>query len=188
MIQKRIDHKTLTLLGFSSVIVKDPKVTVGRIRGLFPKCEVQAVRADLIAGPEHLIFAVENAMRAFRQGYNKSRSLAMEILLYASCQRQISKAIEMLGINTGIDQVAVVVLQESRSPPQGLVDRVGQALGGKVDLKVLEIGSKRKLTRLRKVFEIHERELEASRMHGEAVEDTVKRLVVERSALLALEG
>lgn len=146
------------------------------------------MRADRIAGTEHLSFATRNAVKAFGRKYKRSRSLAMEILLYASCQRQISKAIVLLGVNPSTSQVAVAALSTRIGVLVDLQEVLQKMLGGKMDDGVLEIRTERKLSELKKVFGILDRELEASRLEGEEDAEVVKRLVVERSALLALEG
>lgn len=69
---------------------------------------IQVVNADLVYGKDHLISAVNHANRAFKQGRNSTNSLAMEILLYASGERQIQKAIKKLGITKDSKNIAFV--------------------------------------------------------------------------------
>jgi len=184
----KVDGQHLLILGFASAKVKDPRVELARLRDAFPSAEPQLMRADRIAGPEHLWFAAQNAVKAFSQKYKRSRSLAMEMLLYASCQRQISKAIEMLGVTPQTEEIAVTAMSKSPRVFGEFAGFAEKAVGGKLDPEVLEIRSKRKLSELKRVFKIGDRELEASRLEGERDDVVVKRLVIERSALLALEG
>ena len=185
---ERVDGRHLLILGFASAKVKDPRVALARLRDAFPNAEIQLMRADRIAGPEHLSFAAKNAVKAFSQKYRRSRSLAMEMLLYASCQRQISRAIEMLGVTPQTKEIAVTAMSKSLRVSGEFAEFAEKAVGGKLDPEVLEIGSKRKLLELKRAFKIGERELEASRLEGETDDVVVKRLVIERSALLALAG
>ncbi len=185
---ERIDGNHLLLLGFSSSKVKDARILLSNLRRSFPRVKIQLLRADRIAGTEHLALASANALRAFSQGRARSRSLEMEILLYASCQRQISKAIEMLGVTPLTREIAVVALSESPTILSTLPPKLERMIGGELDHGVLEVGTKRKLSRLQRVFEITKRELQATRLPDEGEEGAVKRLVIERSALLALEG
>jgi len=53
--------------------------------------DLQFFDADLIATQDHLYFAVINALQAFKNKTNISKSVAMETILYASGQRQIKK-------------------------------------------------------------------------------------------------
>ena len=59
--------------------------------------DIQFFDAELIATQEHLYFAVLNALQAFKNKTNLSKSPSMETMLYASAQRQIQKAINRAG-------------------------------------------------------------------------------------------
>src|SRR5437667_12813247 len=68
-----------------------------------------------IGGPEHLQFAARNALYSFKGKRRRSKSLAMELLLYISCQRQIAKAIRFSGVDATDTRIAIVALSESRA-------------------------------------------------------------------------
>ncbi len=70
---------------------------------------VQAFDATAVYSPDHLISATEHAKRAFQQGTNATNSLALEILLYASGERQIEKALKKIGIKKGQQRIAFVL-------------------------------------------------------------------------------
>lgn len=70
---------------------------------------VQAVDADLVAGERHLRFAAEKAAQAFERGENLAMDLGVEILLYASGNRQINQALTM-GVHEGENRVALVAV------------------------------------------------------------------------------
>ena len=74
--------------------------------------EVQFFDADLIATEQHLYFAVLNALEAFKNNSNLSKSLAMETMLYASAQRQIQKAISKSGIKPESTNIAAVIISQ----------------------------------------------------------------------------
>lgn len=57
----------------------------------------QIFDASCICGREHIEVAYERAKRAFEEGRNKCRSIGMEMLLYASCKRQIKDAMDFIG-------------------------------------------------------------------------------------------
>ncbi|HEC76893.1 MAG TPA: hypothetical protein ENI33_06530 [Thermoplasmatales archaeon] len=57
----------------------------------------QIFDASCICGREHIEIAYERAKRAFEEGRNKCRSIEMEMLLYASCKRQIKDAMDFVG-------------------------------------------------------------------------------------------
>ena len=56
---------------------------------------VQAIDADWIAGRGHVIAAAEKAIRAMGRSCSISGDLGMEILLHASGNRQIKKALSV---------------------------------------------------------------------------------------------
>jgi len=59
---------------------------------------------------------------------------------------------------------------------------------GVPDDTVLDIGTLPKVRALKKAYNISDRELNSSRMPGEPEKSALKRLVIERSALLVLEN
>ena len=65
------------------------------------KIVIQAFNADVIYGKNHLASAVEHAVRAMKRKTNTTNSLAMEILLYASGERQLKLAIPKMGVKSG---------------------------------------------------------------------------------------
>ena len=64
--------------------------------------------AGKVAGPDHIRSAVRHAERSFASGKPVARTLAMEILLYASGQRQCSLA-PKFGLHTGENLLFVVI-------------------------------------------------------------------------------
>lgn len=70
---------------------------------------LQALHAPHVYGEEHVITAVEHAVRAFRQGTATCNTLDMEVLLYASGHRQIREALDFIGIREGGAAVVAAV-------------------------------------------------------------------------------
>jgi tRNA threonylcarbamoyladenosine modification (KEOPS) complex Cgi121 subunit len=184
-LMEEIDGSYLLSLGFSGGQVKDPEKTLGKLRSA-PGVEVQLLKAELVAGRDHLNFAARNALHSFKGKRRRSKSLAVEYLLYVSCQRQISKAIHLLGVGPADGQVLLVALSESKEALQELEKVARSVIGGQLDMNLLEIGSDRKLRSLRKAYGVTDREMEAARLQGESDADVLKRLIIERSALLDL--
>ena len=181
-----IDHCHLLSLGFGKVKIRDPEKTLRELRLVNDKAQLQIVKAGLIAGPEHLRFAARNALHSFKSKKPRSKSLAVEYLLYLSCQRQISKAIRFLGVQPSDDQIVLVALSDAKDPLEEL-ERASRTLLGNPDDRLVEIGSRQKLENIQRSYGISVREMEAARFEEETDEQVVKRLIVERSALLDLE-
>lgn len=72
--------------------------------------EVVLMDADKVCGTGHLESAVFHARRAFERGTNASNTLGMEVILYASGERQISKAKKKMGLHQDTERIALVVL------------------------------------------------------------------------------
>ena len=69
---------------------------------------IQVFNADMIYGKDHLISAVFHAKRAMKRKTNTTNTLSMEILLYASGERQLKHAIPKMGIKEGNLSIAIV--------------------------------------------------------------------------------
>ncbi|MCK5024610.1 MAG: hypothetical protein KAR56_03235, partial [Thermoplasmata archaeon] len=71
---------------------------------------VQLFRADRIFGKEHLQVAAELAIRSWDQGTARTKTLGMEIMLYAAAERQISGAIDKLGVQDDTTEIAIITV------------------------------------------------------------------------------
>jgi len=183
---EQIDGYYFLSLTFTNTGIKDPEHALKELRTINTQAEVQLVKADLIAGPEHLQFAARNALNSFKGDKRRSKSLAVELLLYLSCQRQIAKAIRFLGVDSEDSRVALVALSDSKDAIQELARRAESIIDGKRDDSQIEIGSKEKMIRLQESYGVTRKEMDAARFEGETESSTLKRLIVERSALLDL--
>ena len=70
---------------------------------------LQFLDADLVCGRQHLESALNHALRAFQRGNAISDTLAMEILLYAAGEVQISSALAKIGLSDGCENVACII-------------------------------------------------------------------------------
>jgi KEOPS complex subunit Cgi121 len=77
------------------------------------KVTIQAFDADTIFGKDHLVSAVEHAVRAMNRKTNTTNSLEMEILLYASGERQLKLAIPKMGVKEGNVNVAFAIVDKT---------------------------------------------------------------------------
>jgi KEOPS complex subunit Cgi121 len=92
--------------------VSDPEALVKDLQNLGSGGGV-AMDADMICGKDHIQSAVAHARRAFERGDNVSSSIATEAILYASGERQISKAVKKMGVKVGCERVALVLFDAS---------------------------------------------------------------------------
>ena len=66
--------------------------------------EIQVLDAQMVFGQEHIEVALEKSERAFAQGRNIAKTRGTELILYSGAERQISKALDKMGLKEGIDE------------------------------------------------------------------------------------
>ena len=172
------------ITGFRNVRVGDAEEFVKAVRKeKQQRVWVQFFDAELVATWQHLHFAVLNALIAFKNERNISKSVAMEAMLYASAQRQIRRAIDFMGVKCVSVNVAVVIIGERLDSVKAVFSAVSKRIGAEPDETVLEL-SRKKAQRIREAFGITEKELEAVMEKNNADQALIK-LVIERMALLS---
>jgi len=97
---------------------------------------IQVFNADMIYDKIHLISAVEHANRAIEQKTDTTNSLEMEILLYASGERQLKLAIPKMGVKKGRGNIAMVFTSGKISDI--IIEQILNELDLKRDDKLLE--------------------------------------------------
>jgi KEOPS complex subunit Cgi121 len=178
--------KYLIITGFKNVRIGDAEEFLKAINKEKPlSVEIQFFDASLIATWQHLYFAALNALTAFKNKTNISKSLAMETLLYASAQRQIRKAMEIMGIKANTSEMAVLIIGEKPDMVKSALKMVSKYVNAKEDESVLEL-SKKKIELIKKTFGISELEFKTV-MKKDDLKDALVRLVIERMALLATQ-
>jgi tRNA threonylcarbamoyladenosine modification (KEOPS) complex Cgi121 subunit len=183
----KIETHNLLYMGFIKASIADPEHTLKLLRAVNSQAEVQLLKADLVAGPEHIQFAARNAIHSFKGKQRRSKSLAMELLLYISCQRQIAKAIRLLGVDSKDSRIAIVALSESRAALEELAHAAQSIVGGESDEDLIEIQSKQRLEKLQRNYGITDKAMEGAKLEGETNSSVLKRLIVERSAFLDIQ-
>jgi tRNA threonylcarbamoyladenosine modification (KEOPS) complex Cgi121 subunit len=145
--------------------------------------ELQFFDADLIATDEHLYFAVLNALQAFKSKTGCSKSVAMESMLYASAQRQISKAIEHIGVKPDSCNLAVAVVAETEKQVEMQLKELTECFGCSSDGSVLQL-TEQKMQKIKAAFQVSETELATQKAPQEKA---LVDLVIERMALLSTQ-
>lgn len=176
----------VAIAGFKNVKTKDVNSFFNQVRRNVKDAHIQFFDAGLIAGWEHLYFATLNALRAFESELNISNSLAVETLLYASAQRQISKAVDLLGIKPESPRVAVLVVAETRQKTTVALEIVSRLISGERDDGVVELTDE-KVEDIRRTFGISDLELEAKLEKGGLEKEALIDLVIEHVALLVTQ-
>jgi len=178
--------KFLVIAGFRNVKIEDAARLLDLIRERAKRADIQIFDAMSIAGWEHLYFAALNALNAFKNGLNISKSLAVETILFSSAQRQIRKAIELMGVGSKTSEVGVLIIANSRQEAVEALRIVSGLIGGERDDTVLELTDK-KFEHIRKLFNVSKLELEAVLKQKGLEKEALTNLMIERMALLAAQ-
>ena len=188
MITEKIGSYSMFIQGFRDANVTDSEKVLRDLRGSFPGVDLQLLRADRVAGREHIVFSARNAVDSFQSKDRRAKHLSMEFLLFASGEHQIIEAIKLLGVTTSSRELALVGLSETSLDANLLSNRAIESVKGIPDDTVLQINTQEKVEDLKRAYNIPDRELNASKMPSEEANSVLKRLIIERSALLALEN
>ena len=183
MIELHEFNKVLSILGFKNVQIASIDAFLTKIRTV-AAIPLQFFDATFIAGEKHLLFATLSALTAFEQGYRISENLEVEILLYASGQRQISKAIKLIGLKPDTSEIAAAFLTATPEEAEKMEAIISKTIPGVRDDSVLGFQEK-KVERLINAFEVTGRELEAVANDTESPWESLVKIIIERSALLA---
>lgn len=90
----------------------DPKRLLEKLK-VHGRGEVLVMDADMVCGREHLLSAVTHAARSFARGSNSCNDMAMETMLFASGERQISKAQRKMAPKENSERLALVLFDSS---------------------------------------------------------------------------
>ena len=167
--ESKTDHGNIQVAGFRSHVGNFQEL-MQMIHDLNLECTVQLMDARAVAGKEHIFNAAIHALNAFKREENIAKDLGLEICLRASAQRQISRALDILGIKKGDMDICVVAVGCSSD----VMTKIEGVLG-KRDDKILEPDEKL----LKELYDIQGTEIEAA--------GTISRVLMERTALLIID-
>ena len=159
----------IQIAGFKSNI-NDFGNLMNNINKISKNCTIQLLNADGIAGREHILHAAVHAIKAFERNENIAKDLGLEICVRASAQRQISKALSILGIREGKMNICAVAVDCS----ENIMDELGDILN-KNDDTVLDPDE----TLLKDIYGISEGEIKTA--------SGISNVMIERTTLLILE-
>jgi len=146
---------------------------------------VQFFNSAMIVNEIHLLSAAQNAFNAWKGGYMRSRSLDVEMVIYASAQHQIGKALELMGITDRTASVAVVVLGEHKHKVKECMLGFKRTIGNEI-IPAFDMTSK-KLETLMAAFLISNLEISLFLDHDDikARQHALSKCVVSRISQVA---
>lgn len=162
-------------LFFGRPVIKENSQFIRELKDLAARhsCTLQVLDADRIVNEKHLVLAAEKALAAFGEGRNVAMDLGVEILRYASGQRQIERAMVM-GISDSTKRIVIVAVAEASWKGHDLFTEAEIC-------RLIELdgaGSSYRAEAVRDTFDISEDEIRAT---GES---RIPDLVLERVALM----
>lgn len=187
MSNKPLETNKIGILGFSGTKIKDVNAFLKLFKEKKGDATIQLFDAKNIAGPQHLYFAAVNALNAFDKKTNISNNLEVEALLYASAQRQITKAVEMLGLKNKTSEIAALIVAENSSQKDSCIQLVTDLIPRKRDDNILAL-TEEKIKTIKDMFEISELEFQACLKNEGTEKETLVDLVIERMALLVTKS
>ncbi|MFC1751121.1 KEOPS complex subunit Cgi121 [Pseudomonadota bacterium] len=75
---------------------------------------IQVFNAAMIFGKSHLFSAVHHTLRSAEQNRLITHSLSMELLLYASGERQLKHAIPKMGVIAGNNSIVILIIHPKK--------------------------------------------------------------------------
>ena len=183
---KAIEGSEISILGFRDVKIDDVDVFLKNTKtGVYP-ATAQIVDATKVAGKLHLFFAFLNAQKSFTQKREVSGNLEMETLLYASCTKQIDKAIDMMGVKPQTSMIAVIIFASDNTEVTDSEMKLMKLVSGARDDRVLEVNGQGKIESLMTAFGVTKLELKTMICSETTVSEALTWLIVERVSLLAV--
>ncbi len=141
-----------------------------KLKDLNRDCVVQLMDADGVAGKKHVMHAVTHARNAFARGENIAKDMGLEICVRTSAQRQISRALDVLGIREGKMNICAVAV----GCEADVMEKLGGILGPRDD-EVLKPDEEM----LKKIYKVSDLEVETA--------GSILRVLMEKTACLILE-
>ena len=180
-------EERIVIVGFRNVQLKGINGFLEQFKEENMGAAVQFFDAKYVAGPQHLYFAALHAINAFNKNITISHNLAVEALIYASAQRQIKKAVQMLGIKEDSSELAALIIIKEGHEKSDCLSQVTEMVLGERDDTVLELTDK-KVKEIKKVFSISDLEVEAKLKKEGLEKEALTDLVIERMALLVTKS
>ena len=187
MTKKAETNDRILVAGFRHVQIEDINKFLEHFRKENIGAEVQFFDAKYVAGHQHMYFAALHALNSFDKNEAISNNLSVEALLYASAQRQIKKAVQMLGIKQNSSELAALIMTDKGNNKTDVLSQIHEIVSGEQDDSVLELTDE-KVENIKKVFGISDLEVEAKLKKEGLKKEALTDLVIERMALLVTKS
>ena len=92
----------------------------------------QFFNSMMIVDEMHLLSGAQNAVNALKGDYMFSRTLDVELIVYVSAQRQIGRALDIMGVNDELSSVGVVCIDEDEKKVRECLMRIEEKVGEEI--------------------------------------------------------
>jgi tRNA threonylcarbamoyladenosine modification (KEOPS) complex Cgi121 subunit len=180
-------NRNITVIGFGNVKIPNIDTMLFQFKEQNKGAPIQFFDAKHIAGKQHMYFAAIHALNALNKKTNISNNIAIEALLYASAQRQIKKAVKMLGINQETTEVVALIIAKDNQEKQTYLNLVAKIIPGERNDNVIELTNK-KIVAIKKMFKISEKEFKTNLKNEGLEREAITDLILEHMALLVTKS
>ncbi|MCX8204558.1 MAG: KEOPS complex subunit Cgi121 [Candidatus Nezhaarchaeota archaeon] len=163
------------------VSVEEALIKAKEVKGVMA---IQLFDWRKVMGPLHLLQASALAYKAFREGRMLTKSLSIEVMLYAAGEKQIKEAIARLGVRES--RIAALCLAPSEEEARRGLSKAMEVLRASEDEGLIEAGLS-KVKDVIEAFKISREEIEAVSRQGEDLAKTLTKCVLSRVAELDVE-
>ncbi len=146
----------------------------------------QFFNSMVIVDEMHLLSGAQNAVNALKGDYMISRALDVELAVFVSAQRQIGRALDIIGINDELSSVAVVCIDEDeKKVREGLVE-ITEKVGEEID--PMFSATSKKISSLMQIFGITKLEMNQFTVSEELAAriQAISKCVVSRVSQVSL--
>ncbi|MFX1481978.1 MAG: KEOPS complex subunit Cgi121 [Promethearchaeota archaeon] len=149
---------------------------------------VQLLNGLLVADESHLLSAAQNAVNALNGNYMLTRTLDVEVIVYASAQRQIGKALDEFGIFDGLENVAAVVIGHGQNKVKQTLDKLITIVGEEFSTPFE--ATRERFNRIKEHFQIDDIEIATFTNSTDEIErqKALSKCVVSRVSLVAFDS
>jgi len=154
-------------------LIKDSDVFLKKINEFsnINNLKIQVFDANLIFGKNHIVTSINHALRSIENNKHTTNSIEMEIMLYASGERQLKLAIPKMGIKKNTKNIAFILISDN--------------ITNDIIKKLLKFLS---LERCDRVLSINGKKLEKYGINKKEIKtvssDNYEKLIIEKVALV----
>jgi tRNA threonylcarbamoyladenosine modification (KEOPS) complex Cgi121 subunit len=92
----------------------------------------QFLNTMMIVDELHILSSAQNAINAMKGNYMISRTLDVELVVYVSAQRQIGRALELMGVCDGLSSLGVVCIDEDEKKVRDCLRKIAEEVGDNI--------------------------------------------------------